>query len=133
MRALEARIGSLLLTRSPRGSNLSDSGVLLAGCAADVLAAAEHLDAGIVSLRSESVRQLHLVASRTIAEYLLPQWLVGLRFSVCQLPVALARTAIFCPAVSRISMVATSVMVIGVAPVILAWPWAVAFQLAARS
>ncbi|MBW4094887.1 MAG: LysR family transcriptional regulator [Acidobacteria bacterium] len=79
MRALEARVGSPLLTRSPRGSNLTDTGVLLAGWAADVLAAAERLDAGITSLRSESVQQLHVVASQTIAEYLLPQWLVGLR------------------------------------------------------
>lgn len=54
-------------------------------------------------------------------------------FSVCQLLAALARTAIFCPAVSRISMVSTSSMVTGVAPVTLARPWAVAFQLAARS
>lgn len=79
MRALEAQIGSPLLVRSPRGSNLTDTGALIAGWAAEVLAAAERLDAGIASVRSESVRQLHVVASQTIAEYLLPQWLVGLR------------------------------------------------------
>ncbi|WP_354254699.1 LysR substrate-binding domain-containing protein [Arthrobacter sp. UYEF21] len=79
MRALEAQIGSPLLSRSPRGSHLTDTGALVAGWAAEVLAAAERLDTGIASLRSESVRQLHVAASQTIAEYLLPQWLVRLR------------------------------------------------------
>ncbi|MFS0717136.1 LysR substrate-binding domain-containing protein [Arthrobacter phoenicis] len=79
MRALETQIGSALLTRSPRGSNLTDTGVLVAGWAAEVLAAAERLDTGIASIRSESARQLHVAASQTIAEHLLPQWLVRLR------------------------------------------------------
>jgi DNA-binding transcriptional LysR family regulator len=79
MRALEARIGAALLNRTPRGSTLTESGVLVAGWAAEVLAAAERLDAGIASIRSDSLRQLHVAASQTIAEHLLPHWLVALR------------------------------------------------------
>lgn len=79
MRSLEAQVGTPLLTRSPRGSSLTETGALVAGWAADVLAAAERLDTGIASLRSETARQLHVAASQTIAEYLLPQWLVSLR------------------------------------------------------
>jgi len=79
MRSLEAQVGSPLLARTPRGSTLTPAGELVAGWAAEVLAAAERLDAGIASLRSNRVRQLHVAASQTIAEYLLPQWLVALR------------------------------------------------------
>ena len=79
MRALEELIGSQLLVRSPRGSSLTDTGALIADWASGVLAAAETLDAGIASLREEGTRQLRVVASQTIAEHLLPQWLVILR------------------------------------------------------
>lgn len=79
MRSLETQIGSPLLTRTARGSTLTGTGVLIAGWAAEVLAAAERLDAGIASVRSDTLRQLHVAASQTIAEYLLPQWLVALR------------------------------------------------------
>jgi molybdate transport repressor ModE-like protein len=79
MRALEEVIGSPLLVRSPRGSSLTETGALIADWASDVLAAAERLDAGIASLRQDGIRQLRVVASQTIAEHLLPQWLVILR------------------------------------------------------
>lgn len=79
MRRLEDLIGSELILRSPRGSSLTDAGHLVSGWAAEVLAAAERLDAGIASIRSESVRELKVAASLTIAEYLLPRWLVRLR------------------------------------------------------
>ncbi|ALE06029.1 hypothetical protein AL755_12030 [Arthrobacter sp. ERGS1:01] len=79
MKNLEAQIGAVLLTRTPRGSTLTETGTLVAVWAADVLAAAERLDTGISSLRAERARQLHVVASQTIAEHLLPRWLVALR------------------------------------------------------
>ncbi|MHB1235305.1 MAG: LysR family transcriptional regulator [Microbacteriaceae bacterium] len=79
MRALEKLAGSSLLERSPRGSTLTPTGALLADWAEDVLAAAERLDAGIASMRSGARRRLQVVASQTIAEHLLPQWLVLLR------------------------------------------------------
>lgn len=79
MRSLESQIGSDLIIRSARGSTLTPQGRVVSGWAANVLAAAERLDAGIESIRSESLRQLDVAASLTIAEYLLPRWLVGLR------------------------------------------------------
>jgi DNA-binding transcriptional LysR family regulator len=79
MRALEEQLGTPLLIRSSAGSTLTAAGVLVAGWADEVLAAAERLDAGIASMRSEAVRQLHVAASQTIAEHLVPQWLVTLR------------------------------------------------------
>ncbi|WP_104090187.1 LysR family transcriptional regulator [Arthrobacter sp. GMC3] len=88
MRSLEARIGSVLLTRTPRGSALTETGALLAGWAADVLSAAERLDAGIAVLRGEGARRLKVAASQTVAEHLLPQWLVALRRQQEELGVA---------------------------------------------
>ncbi|MEX1078151.1 MAG: LysR family transcriptional regulator [Homoserinimonas sp.] len=79
MRSLESQIGSEMIIRSARGSTLTAQGRVVSGWAADVLAAAERLDAGIASIRSESLRQLDVAASLTIAEYLLPRWLVALR------------------------------------------------------
>ena len=79
MRSLEAQIGADLVIRSSRGSTLSPAGRLVAGWATDVLSAAERLDAGIASIRSENLRQLRVAASLTIAEHLLPRWLVALR------------------------------------------------------
>lgn len=79
MSSLEAQVGATLLARTPRGSSLTHTGALIADWAAEVLAAAERLDVAIASVRADSVRQLAVAASQTIAEYLLPQWLVSLR------------------------------------------------------
>ncbi len=79
MRSMEELIGSELLIRSARGSVLSPAGRLVSEWATEVLAAAERLDAGVASLRSQIARQLDVAASLTIAEYLLPRWLVALR------------------------------------------------------
>lgn len=76
---MEEMIGSELLLRSARGSELSPAGRLVSEWATDVLAAAERLDAGVTSLRSQTARQLDVAASLTIVEYLLPRWLVALR------------------------------------------------------
>ena len=79
MRALEESLGLKLLHRSAGGSSLTATGGLIADWAEDVLAAADRLDAGIASVRAEGSERLHVVASQTIAEHLLPQWLVILR------------------------------------------------------
>jgi DNA-binding transcriptional LysR family regulator len=79
MKALEDQIGSSLLTRSARGSTLTPTGTLVAGWALDVLNAAELLGAGIAAIRHGGANTLRVVASQTIAEYLLPGWLVTLR------------------------------------------------------
>lgn len=81
VRAMERQVGAPLVERSARGSRLTQTGRIVAGWAAEVLAAAARLDAGISSLRSETARHLDVAASLTIAEYLLPRWLIALRES----------------------------------------------------
>lgn len=81
MRALEARTGLALLARGPHGSMLTESGGLLAGWAAEVLDAAGRLDVAIGSLRQDRRAQLRLAASLTLAEHLVPGWLVALAAS----------------------------------------------------
>lgn len=80
----EAQVGVPLLIRSRQGSTLTPSGRLVAGWAGDVVAAAEKLDAGIGSLRSDRQVHLRVAASLTIAEHLVPRWLVELRNSQYQ-------------------------------------------------
>lgn len=79
MRALEESVGTPLLSRSPRGSTLTPTGTLIAEWADDVLDAAERLDAAIASVRHDTGRRLRVVASQTVAEHLVPGWLVTLR------------------------------------------------------
>jgi molybdate transport repressor ModE-like protein len=79
MRSLEKLIGVRLLDRAARGSRLTDAGGLLADWATRVITAAEEMDAAVAALRGARDNQLDLAASHTIAEYLLPGWLVRLR------------------------------------------------------
>ncbi|MFJ4192229.1 LysR family transcriptional regulator [Kitasatospora sp. NPDC089509] len=79
IRVMETQIGAGLLERSPNGSRLTAAGALVAGWAARVLEAAEALDAGIEVLRGEREDRLRVAAGQTVAECLLPGWLVGLR------------------------------------------------------
>lgn len=79
MRSLERQIGVDLIIRSVRGSSLTPTGRIVSEWASAVLTAAERMEAGIASIRSEGQRQLNIAASLTIAEYLLPRWLVTLR------------------------------------------------------
>lgn len=79
MGALERLVGAPLFVRRPGGSALTPTGVLVSEWAGDVLAAAERLDAGLDAMRARSLSPLRVVASQTVAEYLVPHWLVGLR------------------------------------------------------
>lgn len=78
VQGLERLVGFSVLTRSPRGSTLTPEGALLAEWARGVLAAAGVLEAGIASLRSDHAERLRVAASLTVAEHLLPGWLVVL-------------------------------------------------------
>jgi DNA-binding transcriptional LysR family regulator len=75
MKALERQMGVVLLARGPTGSVPTDNGRLVAGWAESVLRAADELAAGVGALRDRSGGRLRLVASYTVAEYLLPGWL----------------------------------------------------------
>jgi len=79
MRTLERTTGVTLLARSPGGSHLTEQGSLIVGWAEDVLDAADRLEAGLRSMRSGVSHRLAIAASQTIAEHLVPHWLVELR------------------------------------------------------
>src|SRR3984957_19044758 len=79
MRTLERATGVTLLARTPSGSHLTEQGRLVVGWAEDVLDAADRLEAGLRSIRSGVSHRLAIAASQTIAEHLVPHWLVELR------------------------------------------------------
>jgi DNA-binding transcriptional LysR family regulator len=79
LRELERRLGLTLLHRTPRGSTLTETGALVADWARTAVAAAEALATGVAALRNTRESRLAVAASQTVAEYLLPPWLVALR------------------------------------------------------
>jgi DNA-binding transcriptional LysR family regulator len=78
IKGMERQIGVALLERSSRGSRPTAAGALVAEWAAQVIEAAQALDAGIGALRGQRDARLRVMASLTVAEYLLPGWLVAL-------------------------------------------------------
>ena len=81
LRQLERRLGITLLHRTPRGSTLTGDGALVADWARTAIEAAEALAAGAAALRTVHDSKLRVAASQTVAEYLLPGWLVAVRAS----------------------------------------------------
>jgi DNA-binding transcriptional LysR family regulator len=79
MRTLERTMNVTLLVRSPGGSHLTEQGRLIVGWAEDMLDAADRLEAGLRSIRSGMSHRLAIAASQTVAEHLVPHWLVELR------------------------------------------------------
>lgn len=79
IRSMERQLGVALVDRSPRGSRLTDAGALVTDWARRIVEAAEAFDAGAQALRVRRDSRLRVVASMTIAEYLLPGWLLALR------------------------------------------------------
>nr|WP_243757852.1 LysR substrate-binding domain-containing protein [Allobranchiibius sp. GilTou38] len=77
--ALENLVGSRLTTRTSRGTELTEHGRLVVEWADSLLRHAAKVDAGIASLRDLTRASIRLSASLTIAEQLLPMWLVGLQ------------------------------------------------------
>jgi DNA-binding transcriptional LysR family regulator len=77
LRALEGELGVTLAGRSARGTQLTPTGLLVAGWAQDVLAAADVFTASLAALRAERSRGVRVAASLTVAEHLLPGWLVA--------------------------------------------------------
>src|ERR1700733_9499867 len=79
MRTLERATNVTLLVRLPGGSHLTEQGRLIVGWAEDVLDAADRLEAGLRSVRSGVSHRRAIAASQTVAEHLVPHWLVELR------------------------------------------------------
>lgn len=86
---LERKLGLQLLDRSARGSRLTEHGALVADWARAAVDAAAAMDAGLLSLRTGTHSRLRVAASLTVAEYLLPHWLVALQTSAPDTAVAL--------------------------------------------
>ena len=87
---MEQTVGFALVERTPRGSSLTPAGGLLADWARQVLSAAAVLDTGITSLLEVRNGRLRVAASLTVAEHLLPAWLVRLAASHPETAVSLA-------------------------------------------
>ncbi|MDH6138040.1 MULTISPECIES: LysR family transcriptional regulator [Kitasatospora] len=79
IKGMERQLGVPLLERSPRGSRPTPAGRLVVEWARQVVEAAQALDAGIAALREDRDARLRVVASLTVAEYLMPGWLLALR------------------------------------------------------
>ncbi len=74
---MERQIGVPLLLRTARGTQLTRSGRLVVEWSARLLGAAEEMDASLAALRDDRGRRLRIIASMTVAEHLLPRWLVA--------------------------------------------------------
>ncbi|MFF7636455.1 LysR substrate-binding domain-containing protein [Kitasatospora sp. NPDC008050] len=79
MTTLERRLGLQLLERSTAGSRLTPAGLVVTDWARGVLGQAQALTEGLAALRAQQRGNLRVAASLTLAEYLLPGWLVTLR------------------------------------------------------
>ncbi|SNS51999.1 ModE molybdate transport repressor domain-containing protein [Micrococcales bacterium KH10] len=78
VRRLERRIGATLLSRTPRGSALNETGRAVAVWARQVIAASDAFETSIAALREGHAERVQIAASLTIAEYLAPRWLAHL-------------------------------------------------------
>jgi len=76
--SIEKQTGVLLVNRTPQGSTLTAAGVSVAEWADRLLNSATELDAGLAALRHDRQTRLRVSASLTVAEQLLPRWLVSL-------------------------------------------------------
>lgn len=79
MAAMESQTGVRLATRTTRGAELTEPGVVVVQWADRLLRVAHEVDAGLASLRDDSRSRIRVSASLTIAEQLLPSWLVSLQ------------------------------------------------------
>jgi DNA-binding transcriptional LysR family regulator len=76
--SMEAQVGVTLAVRTTRGSELTPAGRIVAEWAAHLLEVASEIDAGLGSLRKEGREKIRVVASQTIAEQVMPRWLLSL-------------------------------------------------------
>lgn len=89
LRTLEKALGLQLLDRSHGRAQLTSSGVAVVQWSEEVLAPMRELLLGARALNSDSKTRLRVIASLTVAEYLVPGWLARLRLSDPTLMVSL--------------------------------------------
>ncbi|MHB1497623.1 MAG: LysR family transcriptional regulator [Acidimicrobiales bacterium] len=75
LRSLEKLLGTQLLERATTGARLTVAGAATAEWASAVLADMRTLLSGTAALRAHRNSHVHLAASLTVAEYLVPRWL----------------------------------------------------------
>jgi molybdate transport repressor ModE-like protein len=76
VRTLERRLGVKLLRRGPGGSAPTPEGEAVAEWAREVLDAVAHMADGVAAMRGPASRHpLRIMASLTVAEYVMPMWL----------------------------------------------------------
>ena len=78
VRAVERELGLRLFQRSPAGTALTGPGSAVLEWAAAILDSAEKFAAGVEALRGQS-SSVRVAASMTVAECLVPSWVVALR------------------------------------------------------
>lgn len=89
IQALERRLGLRLLERSPTGCRLTPAGQMVAQWARTVVDAAFELATRTAALRDTQHGRLRVTASLTVADYLMPYWLIELRKRMPQVAVEL--------------------------------------------
>lgn len=80
--ALERQTGVRMVIRTKTGSRLTERGIVAAQWADRLLGVAQEVDAALATLRGDSKTRVRVVASQTVAEQLLPRWLVTWRGAV---------------------------------------------------
>ncbi|OZB88511.1 MAG: hypothetical protein B7X41_07765 [Microbacterium sp. 14-71-5] len=88
VRALERRLGLALVRRGRSGSGLTDEGRLVVELARRVLTATTDLTDAARALRREQDSHLTVCASLTVAEHLVPQWLVRMSREAPEISIA---------------------------------------------
>jgi DNA-binding transcriptional LysR family regulator len=79
LRGLERDLRVQLLHRAARGSELTPAGRVVVEWADRLLQVSDELTSAVEALRADRDRELVVFASMTVAEFLLPGWLVRLR------------------------------------------------------
>ncbi|HEX4357015.1 MAG TPA: LysR substrate-binding domain-containing protein [Pseudonocardia sp.] len=90
--ALERRLRLDLVNRSTRGSALTVEGKAVCQWAGQVLAELDSLIPGARALRGDRDNELRVASSMTLAEHLVPRWIVALRRQCPQVYVSLRVT-----------------------------------------
>ena len=78
LRRLERSLGLEIVTRSTRGSHLTEEGRAVAVWARSVLDASDALERAAAALREGPAHRVRVAASMTVAEHLVPRWLARL-------------------------------------------------------
>ena len=78
LRRLERSLGLEIVTRTTRGSRLTETGRAVAVWARTVLDASDALEQAAAALRAGPAHRVRLAASMTVAEHLVPRWLARL-------------------------------------------------------